>query len=52
MADATLEDYALVAQGLWDWSRQKPQTQQRHAALAAQLVRSAWQRYYRKQRWM
>ncbi len=49
VAEASLEDYALVARGLWDWNRQKP-TQERDA-LVEKLVRIAWQRYYSDSRW-
>jgi len=52
IADATLEDYALVAQGLWDWSEQNPQKKNRYQALAGQMVRIAWQHYYRNKRWV
>ncbi|MGI9320529.1 MAG: thioredoxin domain-containing protein [Thiogranum sp.] len=52
IADATLEDYALVAQGLWDWSQQNPQEKKRYQTLVEQMVRIAWQRYYRNRRWM
>jgi len=52
IADATLEDYALVAQGLWDWSEQNPQKKDRYQTLVEQMVRIAWQRYYRNKRWI
>lgn len=52
IADATLEDYALVAQGLWDWSQQNPRSKAQYQALAGQMVRLAWQRYYRNKRWI
>ena len=50
LAEASLEDYALVARGLWDWNRQKP-AQERHA-LVEKLVRIAWQRYFRDGYWV
>jgi hypothetical protein len=52
LADATLEDYALVAQGLWDWSQQNPQEKKRYQALVEQMVRMAWQQYYLNKRWI
>ena len=52
IADATLEDYALVAQGLWDWSEQNPKSKKRYQALVDEMVRTAWRRYYRNKRWM
>ena len=52
IADATLEDYALVAQGLWDWSEQNPQEKKHYQALVEQMVRMAWQHYYRNKRWI
>ena len=51
VADASLEDYALVAQGLWDWSQQKPAGRESLQLKVAQLVRIAWQRYYSGGRW-
>ena len=50
LAEASLEDYALVARGLWDWGRRQPDA--RDDALVEKLVRSAWQRYYRDGRWV
>ncbi len=50
LADASLEDYALVARGLWDWTRQKPQAE--YVELVEKLVRIAWQRYFREGRWV
>jgi uncharacterized protein YyaL (SSP411 family) len=52
IAEATLEDYALVAQGLWDWSEQDPQKKDRYQKVVEQMVRIAWQRYYRNKRWI
>ena len=52
LADATLEDYALVAQGLWDWSQQRPRQYRHYQSMVEQMVRMAWQRYYRDQRWI
>jgi hypothetical protein len=49
LAEASLEDYALVARGLWDWNRQKPARER--DALVEKLVRIAWQRYFRDNRW-
>jgi len=51
MAQGTLEDYALVAQGLWDWSRRKP-ARKDYQELVGQLVRTAWQRYFKNGRWI
>ncbi len=51
MSVGSLEDYALVAQGLWDWSQLKPDGWQSLQSKVAQLVHIAWQRYYRKGRW-
>ena len=50
-AEASLEDYALVAQGLWDWSKQKSEGWKPLQSTVAQLVRIAWQRYYIDGRW-
>lgn len=50
LAEASLEDYALVARGLWDWSRQKPAVERDD--LVEKLVRSAWQRFFRNGRWV
>ncbi len=50
LAAASLEDYALVARGLWDWSRHKPASERDE--LVEQLVRIAWQRYYRNGLWV
>ena len=49
LAEASLEDYALVARGLWDWNRHRPAGER--AALGEKLVRIAWQRYFRDNRW-
>jgi len=51
MAQGTLEDYALVAQGLWDWSRQQP-ARKDYQELVGQLLRIAWQRYFKDGRWI
>jgi uncharacterized protein YyaL (SSP411 family) len=51
MARATLEDFALVAQGLWDWSRQRP-ARKDYQALVGQLLHTAWQRYFKNGRWI
>lgn len=48
---ATLEDYALVAQGLWDWSEAAGDRRPAERLLVEKLVRTAWQRYYIKGRW-
>jgi len=50
LGKVSLADYALAAQGLWDWSRARPET--RYGKLAASLVSLAWQRYYRNGRWL
>jgi uncharacterized protein YyaL (SSP411 family) len=51
VAEASLEDYALVAQGLWDWSQQQPEGWKSLQSKVAQLVRIAWQRYYSAGHW-
>ena len=51
MAQGTLEDYALVAQGLWDWSHQKPANKD-YQKLVGQLLSTAWQRYFKNGRWI
>ncbi|GMQ89090.1 MAG: thioredoxin domain-containing protein [Gammaproteobacteria bacterium] len=51
MAQGTLEDYALVAQGLWDWSRQQP-ARKDYRELVGKLLRTAWQRYFKNGRWI
>ena len=52
IAEATLEDYALVAEGLWDWSEQDATKKAYYRALVGKLLRAAWQRYYRNGRWI
>jgi uncharacterized protein YyaL (SSP411 family) len=52
LAEATLEDYALMAQGLWDWSRAAPQTLPTDGLPVQRLVRIAWRRYFRDGRWL
>ncbi len=51
MAQGTLEDYALVAQGLWDWSRQKS-ARKDYQELVGKLLHIAWQRYFKNGRWI
>jgi uncharacterized protein YyaL (SSP411 family) len=51
LAEATLEDYALVAQGLWDWSRQDADDKQ-YPKRVRQLLEMAWQRYFKNGRWV
>jgi uncharacterized protein YyaL (SSP411 family) len=51
LAEAVLEDYALVAQGLWDWNRVAPQASPLVRVLVPKLVRLAWQRYFKDGRW-
>lgn len=51
LADATLEDYALVAQGLQDWSEVNVSASPAARALVPQLVRLAWRRYFSNERW-
>ncbi|MGW8309614.1 MAG: thioredoxin domain-containing protein [Thiogranum sp.] len=51
MAPATLEDYALVAQGLWDWSEAAVERQAQLRALAGKLLQEAWHRYFSDGRW-
>ncbi|VAW76680.1 Uncharacterized protein YyaL [hydrothermal vent metagenome] len=50
LAEGSLQDYALVAQGLYDWSQVSGDTAQ--ARLSRRLVSIAWQRFYRKGRWL
>jgi uncharacterized protein YyaL (SSP411 family) len=50
LADGSLQDYALVAKGLQDWGRVSGDT--RYIRLASRLVRTAWQRFYRNDRWL
>ena len=50
LADASLQDYALVAKGLQDWGRVSGDRQ--YTQLAGRLARIAWARYYRKGRWL
>jgi hypothetical protein len=49
LAEGTLEDYALVALGLWDWDQANGSDA--HAELVEQLVRVAWKRFYVDERW-
>ncbi len=51
MAQGTLEDYALVAQGLWDWSRQQP-ARKDYRDLVGRLLYTAWERYFKNGRWV
>ncbi len=51
LAAATLEDYALVAQGLWDWSRVAPDSSQTAGPVVQKLLRLAWEHYFRDGRW-
>ncbi len=51
LGEATLEDYALVAQGLSDWNRVAPEASQLSALLVQKLARLAWQRYFKDGRW-
>jgi len=51
MAQGTLEDYALVAQGLWDWSRQQP-ARKDYQDLIGRLLTTAWERYFKNGRWV
>ncbi|HHJ16525.1 MAG TPA: thioredoxin domain-containing protein [Gammaproteobacteria bacterium] len=51
MAPGTLEDYALVAQGLWDWSRRQPAGKD-YQPLVGRLLHSAWRRYFKNGRWV
>lgn len=50
LAEGSLEDYALVAQGLWDWGTQ--QTQSEYDAVVEAMLRTAWSRYFSKERWL
>jgi uncharacterized protein YyaL (SSP411 family) len=50
LAEATLEDYALVAQGLHDWNQQF--SSKKLQQLIRELLLTAWRRYYRNQRWL
>ncbi len=51
IAEATVEDYALVARGLWDWSAQDPPGKRLYIGLVKDMVRRAWHEYYRDGRW-
>ena len=50
VAAASLQDYALVAQGLWDWCQVAPGSECNQAV--AQMVRHAWQKYYKDGLWV
>jgi uncharacterized protein YyaL (SSP411 family) len=53
LAEATLEDYALVAQGLWDWQRARPADKTNgYQSTIDQLIRTAWQNYFINKRWL
>ncbi len=49
MGQASVKDYALVAQGLRDWSA--VETQKSYAQLSDQLTSIAWGKYFRSDRW-
>jgi uncharacterized protein YyaL (SSP411 family) len=51
LGSAALEDYALVAQGLSDWSEVNDDKLHRETLPVEKLVRLAWQRYYKNGRW-
>jgi uncharacterized protein YyaL (SSP411 family) len=51
LGSATLEDYALVAQGLWDWCQSIDDKHQQECLLVEKLVEISWQRYFRNGRW-
>lgn len=50
LADGSLQDYALVAKGMQDWGRVSGDAH--YTQLASRLARIAWERYYRKGRWL
>jgi uncharacterized protein YyaL (SSP411 family) len=50
LADGSLQDYALVAKGLKDWSRISGDMV--YAQLASRMVHIAWQRFYRNDLWL
>jgi hypothetical protein len=50
LGSTALEDYALVAQGLWDWSQVAGRGDDSGKAVE-RLVRLAWKRYYHDGRW-
>jgi hypothetical protein len=50
LGEASLEDYALVAQGLWDWGQAGGERDATGNAVQ-RLVRLAWQRYFTNGRW-
>jgi hypothetical protein len=50
LGEASLEDYALVAQGLWDWGQAGGDRNATGKAVE-RLVRLAWQRYFTNGRW-
>ncbi len=50
LAEGSLQDYAMVAKGLRDWSRISGDESQ--MLLANRLTRIAWKRFYRNERWL
>ncbi|TCK19555.1 hypothetical protein DFR30_2869 [Thiogranum longum] len=50
LADGTVQDYAMVAKGLQDWVSVSGDEQ--YAEIASELVKIAWKRFYRKNRWL
>ena len=50
VAAASLQDYALVAQGLWDWCQVIPGDACKQAV--EQMVRYAWKKYYKNGLWV
>ena len=46
---ASLEDYAYVAQGLWQWSRLSDN--QAYGDLAARIARVGWKKFYKNNAW-
>ncbi|MEJ2687423.1 MAG: hypothetical protein P8124_09500, partial [Gammaproteobacteria bacterium] len=49
VGQASLQDYAYVARGLWDWSQSGGGESARRVALA--VTRRAWQRFHGTQGW-
>ncbi|MCO6412847.1 MAG: thioredoxin domain-containing protein [Thiogranum sp.] len=50
LAEGSLEDYALVAQGLWDWEKQQAQSER--AAVVEAMLRTGWDRFFIEGRWL
>jgi hypothetical protein len=50
LAEGGLEDYAYVAQGLYDWLEYKNNTQDK--AWLDELIKQSWQRFHRRGGWL